>query len=91
MTREIDPAATGQEPFKWLYRIYKVACQAPAKISTRAELPSSPATVLHRANQLPAKTGGGSALPPPKRYYERRGGNYVFLEKKRFASLENVV
>ena len=25
MTHENEPAATGQEPFKWLYRIYKVA------------------------------------------------------------------
>jgi len=25
MTREIELAATGREPFKWLYRIYKVA------------------------------------------------------------------
>jgi len=24
-THEIEPAATGQEPFTWLYRIYKVA------------------------------------------------------------------
>ena len=24
-THEIEPAATGQEPFKWLYPIYKVA------------------------------------------------------------------
>jgi len=24
-THEIEPTATGQEPFKWLYRIYKVA------------------------------------------------------------------
>ena len=25
VTRENEPATTGQKPFKWLYRIYKVA------------------------------------------------------------------
>jgi len=33
-THENEPAATGREPFTWLYRLFKAACQAPVKIST---------------------------------------------------------
>ncbi len=34
MTHQNEPAATGREPFTWLYRLFRMACQDSAKIST---------------------------------------------------------
>ena len=34
MTHENEPAATGREPFTRLYRLFRMACQDSAKIST---------------------------------------------------------
>ena len=76
MTHKNELAATGQEPFKWLYRIYKATCQAPVKISTRADLRHPLATVLRSALSPPAKTGGGSAAFPQKSGKARRKERY---------------
>jgi len=76
MTQTREPAPDGREPFVCLHQLSKIACQAPVKISTRADPPHILATVLRSALSPPAKTGGGSALPPPKRGGRRRKERY---------------
>jgi len=66
MTHKNEPAATGREPFTWVYQSYKLACQAPAKISTRAELPNRPARSCGLRSHFLQKQAEGVLSRPKK-------------------------